>query len=62
LFLSVCFLTLVSGVIAYGLGSNPEAVLGILPTRGVKLQLVLPLFATVILLLDRFEWEALMNM
>jgi hypothetical protein len=42
-FLSVSAMSLLAGLVIHGLGSFPQAVLGIAAVRGVKLQLVLPL-------------------
>lgn len=62
LFFAVCGTSLLSGVISYGLGSTPDSVLGIQLSRGVKFQLIVPVLVTVFLLLESFEWQALMNM
>ena len=60
-FLLVCLLTLLSGVVVHGLGASPGTVLGLVPIRGVKLQLVVPLLFALAVLVRPSEWRRFMD-
>ncbi len=60
-FVVFCLASLGTGVLMHGLGSHPDLALGTGGVRGVKLQLVAPLAASLFVLFSRAEWRALLN-
>lgn len=60
-FITASVVSVAAGLAAHGLGASPEAAAGLVPLRGVKLQLLAPLLAAFILLVKREEWRGLLG-
>ncbi|MCG3203713.1 MAG: hypothetical protein KCHDKBKB_00385 [Elusimicrobia bacterium] len=56
-FLIVSSVTVLTGILIHGWGATPFSVLGIDSFRGVKLQLLIPLFAGGVYLINKKEWS-----